>query len=350
MLLFHTGRFSLGWTGVVLFFVLSGYLITGILLEGKGRPGYFGNFYARRALRIFPAYYLMLALTWWIRRDFTVGSLEPQMELVVPEWTYFLLYVQNYWMGAHGFGTPLSRFLGFSWSLAVEEQFYLVWPLLVYFLRPRALLLLCAVLVAAAPLARIWILWAWDNPMLTLACLPAHLDSLGMGAAICLMSRDARLRGWLSRRAGNGLLAAAGIPLVVLVAVTGLAPYALTSRLQWMRLPGNAFFLTLISLLFGALLILALSGAPRLSSALAWRPLRWLGKISYGVYLYYTLVYFLVSTVFKVSVFLPLPGLHPGDWYLPAVNATQVILTIAVAAFSYRYLERPLLALRERFR
>lgn len=350
VLLFHTGRFSLGWTGVVLFFVLSGYLITGILLEGKERPAYFGNFYARRALRIFPAYYLVLGLTWWIRRDFTLIPAETGVPPTLPEWTYFVLYVQNYWMAAQSFGTPLSHLLGFTWTLAVEEQFYLAWPLLVYFLRPRALLLLCAALVGAAPLLRMGILMASDNPMLTLASLPSHLDSLALGAAICLMSRDARLRGWLTRRSGAALLFAAGIPLGLLVAATGLAPYALTSRLQWMRLPGNAWFLTLVSLLFGAVLILALGGSARLSSALSWRPLRALGKISYGVYLYYTLAYFLVSTAYKVSVALPLPGSGLGAWDLLAVNAAQMALTIAMAAASYRYLERPLLALKERFR
>ena len=130
VLLFHIGRFDLGWTGIVLFFVLSGFLITGILLDGKERAAYFRNFYARRALRIFPAYYFVLGLTWWIKRDFTVSGLESGIESAVPEWTYFLLYVQNYWMGEHWFRTPLSRFLGYTWKLAVEEQFYLVWQLL----------------------------------------------------------------------------------------------------------------------------------------------------------------------------------------------------------------------------
>jgi len=350
VLLFHTGRFSLGWAGVVLFFVLSGYLITGILLDGKERPAYFGNFYARRALRIFPAYYVMLALTWWIKRDFIAGADAAAMQPALPEWTYFLVYAQNYWLGMNEFGTPLSRLLGFSWTLAVEEQFYLAWPLLVYYLRPRALLLVCAALVCAAPLLRMGMLSASDNPMLTLASLSSHLDSLALGAAICLMSRDARLRGRLSRRAGTMLLAAAGIPLVLLVVATGLDSYDLTSRLQWMRLPGNTWFLTLISLVFGAVLILALGGSPRLASFLAWRPLRGLGKISYGVYLYYTLVYFLVSTVYKVSVFLPLSGSRVGEWDLLAINAAQMVLTVAFAAVSYRYLERPLLALKERFR
>jgi peptidoglycan/LPS O-acetylase OafA/YrhL len=350
VLVFHTGRFSLGWTGIVLFFVLSGFLITGILLDGKQRPAYFRNFYARRALRIFPAYYLVLGLTWWIKRDFTVSALEAGLGSSVPEWTYFLVYAQNYWMAAHWFGTPLSRLLGFSWTLAVEEQFYLVWPLLVYFLGARALLLLCAVLVAAAPLLRMWILWASDNPMLTLASLPSHLDSLAIGAAICLMWRDAHLRDWLNRRVGATLFVAAGIPLALLVGGTGFAPYALTSRLQWMRLPGNEWFLTLISLVFGAVLILALSGPRRLTSAMAWRPLRALGKISYGAYLYFTLAYFLVATAYRVSVSFPLPGTPIGDWDLLAINAVQMVLTVAMAAASYRYLERPLLTLKERFR
>ncbi len=209
------------------------------------------------------------------------------MPSALPEWTHFAFYVPNCWMGLHGFGMPLLR---------------------------------------------TWILLASDNPMLTLAALLLHLDSLAMGAAICLMSRDARLRTWLNRRTGAALLVAAGIPLARLVWLTGLAPYALTSRLQRMRLPGNAWFLTLFLLVCGAVLILALRRVSRRSSALTWRPLRALGKISYGVYLYYTLGYFLVSTMYQVFVFLPLPGIYPGEWDLPAINAAQMALTVAMAA------------------
>ena len=348
VLLFHAELFSLGWTGIVLFFVLSGFLITGILLDGKERAGYFGRFYARRALRIFPAYYFVLGLTWWMKREFTLSAPDPQIVSAVPEWIYFVLYVQNYWMAAQWFQTPLSHLMGFSWTLAVEEQFYLIWPLLVYFLGPRTLLLLCAALVAAAPLLRIGIVWASDNTLLAFSSLPAHLDSLAIGAAICLVSRDARLRIWLTRRSGGVLFVAAGIPLALLVGATGVAAYAATN--QWMPLPGNMWFLTLASLVFGAVLILVLSGATRLSEAMNWRPLRLLGKISYGVYLYHTLAYFIVATVYNVSVFLPLPGSPMSGWEIVAIRATQIVVSIAMAAASYRYLERPLLQLKERFR
>jgi peptidoglycan/LPS O-acetylase OafA/YrhL len=348
VLLFHAERFALGWTGIVLFFVLSGFLITGILLDGRRKAAYFRNFYARRALRIFPAYYLVLGLTWWVKRDFTVSGLDVVIDAPALEWAWYLVYLQNYWLGVHWFSTPLARLLNFTWTLAVEEQFYLIWPLLVYFLSARALLTLCGVLVLSAPLARAGMLWATGNPMLTLAALPSHLDSLAVGAAISLMWSDERLRDFVSRRAAALLLLGAGVPLAILVGWHGVDAYAVTNN--WMRLPGNAMFVSLLSLTFGAVLVLSLSGASWWSAALRWAPLSYLGKISYGVYLYHTLVYFLVLGAYRIWVFFPLPGMRIDPWHKALIIVCQIGTTVLLAAASYRYLERPLLALKERFR
>ena len=126
---------TMGWVGVDLFFVLSGYLITGILLRAKAHPHYFRNFFARRVLRIFPLYFLLLAIVFLLSPVLPFGARGP----VWP----FVTYTSNYWVLLHQLGTlstgapylPLAH----TWSLAIEEQFYASLPFLVFFLDPRAL-------------------------------------------------------------------------------------------------------------------------------------------------------------------------------------------------------------------
>src|SRR5262245_30496387 len=136
---------GLGWCGVDLFFALSGFLITGILLQAKGGEDALRNFYLRRALRIFPLYYLVVLARLFILPG---RAFDPW------ESTSYLLYFSNFWRSAHLAVTPFDNFVGPTWSLAVEEQFYLLWPLLVFLLSRRSLLILCVVLLGAAPLAR----------------------------------------------------------------------------------------------------------------------------------------------------------------------------------------------------
>jgi len=123
--------FWAGWSGVDLFFVLSGFLITGILLDGFGAPGYFSRFYKRRALRIFPLYYLVCAAL-MVATPHLPGA---EWSAIYPTWKGWLsygLFLQNWWM-PHFENT--HRLIGHLWSLGVEEQFYLVWPTCVFLLR-----------------------------------------------------------------------------------------------------------------------------------------------------------------------------------------------------------------------
>src|SRR5690625_4685275 len=130
---------GLGWIGVDLFFVLSGFLITGILIDSKGNKRYYSNFIGRRILRIFPLYYLvlfiMLFLLPLIGRGFSSGS---NYSFYLRHQGWFWSYLQNWLFSFHGF--PKNLILSHFWSLGVEEQFYLVWPFLVLLL-PKKLLL-----------------------------------------------------------------------------------------------------------------------------------------------------------------------------------------------------------------
>src|SRR6186997_1549382 len=140
-----------GWTGVDLFFVLSGFLITGILLDTRNSRRYFTTFYARRTLRIFPLYYLILFIALVVLPKFPAVDrvLIGQDELIdlPPQWPYWL-YLTNFSIADRGW---VHGWVDVGWSLAIEEQFYLVWPLVIWLCPPRLVALLCAAILVAEP-------------------------------------------------------------------------------------------------------------------------------------------------------------------------------------------------------
>jgi peptidoglycan/LPS O-acetylase OafA/YrhL len=138
-----------GWAAVTLFFALSGFLITGILLDGQKDPSYYRNFYVRRALRIFPLYYAVLFVAFFVLPLW--GTLPPRLAVDESHQLWLWLYLSN-WAEPYGMGG--DAFPHF-WSLAVEEQFYLLWPFLIRHRTPRAVVKLCLALAAAALVIRI---------------------------------------------------------------------------------------------------------------------------------------------------------------------------------------------------
>ena len=139
--------FQNGWMGVDLFFVLSGFLITGILLDSREKPGYFSRFYKRRLLRIFPLYYFAVLVTW-----LTIVLIEkaPDRLQGYDSFTWFFTFTPNIAMGLKNDWLWHSEVFNLNhlWSLAVEEQFYIFWPFVVYFMPKRGLAILCLLLLA----------------------------------------------------------------------------------------------------------------------------------------------------------------------------------------------------------
>ena len=160
------------WVGVDLFFVLSGFLITGILVDARARPGYFKNFYARRVLRIFPLYYLFLAA--WL-------ALTGYQSLWL--WSY----TANIHMAREGW-TAVPSAVDHLWSLAIEEQYYLLWPVVIYFLKPKQALFVCAGLAMLCPLIRFHYFHV-NQPLSAYMLTHARLDSLAWGALLALAVR-----------------------------------------------------------------------------------------------------------------------------------------------------------------
>jgi peptidoglycan/LPS O-acetylase OafA/YrhL len=252
-----------GWTGVNLFFVLSGFLITSILLESRDRERYFRNFYGRRALRIWPVYVLVL-LVCYLNAPWFVGLPVLEAFRTAPWWAY-LLFLQNL------FRLTLPPSIGPTWSLAIEEQYYFLWAPVVRFLRqPWSLAVLLVSALISAPLLRLSH-FAWITPTHTLT----HIDGIAMGSllAIGLHTFPLSRRVWLA-------LGLTGIVAGFLAAGTIAG--------------GTAFLDTALTTGFGGAVLasIASTGARNPVNALLRRgPLAFYGRISYGLYMTHIMVF-----------------------------------------------------------
>jgi peptidoglycan/LPS O-acetylase OafA/YrhL len=311
----------LGWAGVDLFFVLSGFLITRILADSRGALNYFRVFYARRFLRIFPLYYASLFL---LVLAFRVGAGES---------VWYWLYASNVKMTLDGWpATPLSHF----WSLAVEEQYYLVWPLVVSLLPRRALVVLCGGLVLLVPAARAagYVLGAPDLGLYVLT--PFRLDALAAGSLLALVVPGLpEPRRWVPHAVATLALATLATGLVVSRAKDAF----------WGTPPMLTLGFTFLAVAFGAVVFLAVA-LPRgswLPRVLEWSPLRAAGKVSYAMYVFHWPVTFAL----REAGFRP-AAIAPGATGWAAYLAVLLAAVSALAALSWKILEGPCLALKDR--
>jgi peptidoglycan/LPS O-acetylase OafA/YrhL len=252
-----------GWAGVNLFFVLSGFLITSILLEARSKPYYFRNFYARRALRIWPVYVLVLLIC-YANAPWFIGPSVFNAVKAAP-WLAYLLFVQNL------FHLAIPPAIGQTWSLAIEEQYYFLWAPLVRFLRrPWMLTIVLGVALVFSPLMR-RAHFAWITPTHTLI----HLDGIALGSllALCLYTLRFSRRAWL---------------------MTGLTGLVLGIATAATIAGGTAFLDSGLAVGFGgaALAAIASTGARNpLNAALSRGPLAFYGRISYGLYMIHIMVF-----------------------------------------------------------
>ena len=313
--------FGLPWgTGVQLFFVISGFLITGILLDNKPRntsPTASGsvwrNFYLRRALRILPLFYLVLLLSWLL----SVDSIEST-------WPWHAFYLSNVY---YFLGNSPDAFLHF-WSLAVEEQFYFVWPFLVLLLPTRALQTCLIPMIVAAPVFKTVVMSMTGIELvryLPVSCL----DALGIGALLASTARRPLSTTWDAAAVGKACLFV-GLPVAIAVG----ALEAVASQPYWLHAAGH----TGLVLFFGWIVIRAAQGFGGAASAvLRFKPITYLGRISYGIYIYHFFAAKIVSALgIEDSV---------GNGAAGRVAAYSVV-TFAIAAVSWHFFEAPINGLK----
>ena len=316
-----------GWMGVDLFFVLSGFLITGILLDTKGSRHYLRQFYARRVLRIFPLYYGALALFLILLPMLLPG--DRVLRDLTADSVWYWTYLYNVKVAAAGFTS--SSALGHFWSLAVEEQFYLIWPIVVLYLARRHLFGACWAGVVAALFCRIGLRVAGYEVAATVLT-PARMDALAIGGLIALAVRGPHGLEAIARWAAP----VAGV-LALLLAGLLASNTALTS-----------VGYTVVALLCGAILIHVLTASPGgvTSKLFASPTLRFFGRYSYALYvLHHPLLWFRppFSVRFVPTVF----GSHlPAYilWLAIAIGAC-----VAMALLSWHVVEKQFLKLKKLF-
>lgn len=315
---------SCGWAGVDIFFVLSGYLITSILYEQKGAEHYFRNFYMRRVLRLFPLYYFLFLLALALTPILHIHWRLMQMPMLFYGANFVLPFDNSLgWLG------PFNLF--HVWSLAVEEQFYLIWPWIVGGNWPQEILQrVCIVGVVVAPVLRLLLLALHVQPWWIYQSLPTRMDPLLMGA----------------------LLALSPLPSLRTARAVGAAALMILGVQVWVE--HSVFFLTrpMQGLGYSALACLAASTltmslypttmANRICSS---KLLRFYGRYSYGLYLWH----YLFSLQFGELKEWVAQRIHTPP-LAGAVSFSLILLcSTGIAMASYRWLERPFLRLKRRF-
>ncbi len=267
---------NVGWVGVLLFFVLSGFLITGILLDTLQQPHGMRNFLARRALRIFPLYYGTLAFFFLLLP--ALGMQPESVQASAPHQAWLWAYLGNW--------THIEWALPHLWSLAVEEQFYLVWPLVVYLFRTPKAVAVASTIVALGSIAARAVMWHGQvDPGFIYAWTPTRLDALALGALAAAAWRLDGASVWLNRQ-GRWLLPAG-------LALLGVG-FVVTKGYARLSAIGQILGYAVLAAFFTTLVWRAAwqdqqtsSTAPIWHRLLTWAPLTSVGRYSYAMYMFH---------------------------------------------------------------
>ncbi len=332
VLLFHRFLLPVGWLGVQVFFVLSGYLITRILVQSKEQPfvRYLRNFYGRRALRIFPLYYGVIAL---LGLATAAGVHLAGVREGLP---FAATYTYNFWYATKA--TDFSPYITHFWTLCVEEQFYLLWPFAIFLCPAPRLKQFFMAVVLLGPVLRVIGAWWLSRPGATVLFDPSvaldvltstHLDAFATGGFFALFPVPGARRALLI---GGAVWLAAGAALMIThhLPKTSLG-YPIGMGFGYAYLWGYSLINVLSGLLIDCLINRRLF--PALFEA---RPLAYLGRISYGLYvLHYPLQALTDAALPHSSISVRLP--------------VHVLLTVAFASASFHFWETPFLAFKNRW-
>ena len=346
----HADYVYIGWVGVQLFFVLSGFLITDILLrmkETESGKDFFKKFYGRRFLRIFPLYYFYLALMLIVTAILlNIGYRANYMHLFQSQSPYAFVYGYNLFNASAAY-TGESRLIGHLWSLSTEEQFYIFWPLILFLTPKKHLKNLIVAAIVFGPLFRLGITvlyrfadpaFLYENMGVVIYVLPfSQVDAFALGALITQFDfPKARQQFFV---------------LLALLPVVGLATqYYSTATLDTSSALGFLFPLKYdlkqvwgyfyLNYLF-ALLIHLVVKEKMFLRVLDTKAMRYLGKISYGLYVYHYAVIWFVSRIRDVGIQEPVAK--------PLTLILSAAATFLLAHFSFKYFEKPILDLKDKY-
>ncbi|MEO6873557.1 MAG: acyltransferase [Opitutaceae bacterium] len=316
---------ALSWSGVDLFFVLSGFLIGGLLMDHRTSPSLTRVFYLRRGLRILPLYYFtLLVLFAWL----SAGSYAH-----LPAWIY-LTFTSNIGIVVrHNWDVGL---LAVTWSLAVEEQFYLVAPWVIRWTKPDRLPRVLGTVIAIAWLVRAGARWSDPNGFASHVLMPCRMDSFAFGMLAACATRSTSFRAWITQHVSRAKVAA--VLMVLPVLALGCFYHSLA---DWQV---SLYGYTSLGLFYGSLiyLVVALRPGP-LVAVLSWSPLVSLGRLSYFIYLWHMILLLSLGRRIMGGNDFPLDSLRA--WL---AVAACVVTTWALAWVSWRVFEGPLVRLGHR--
>jgi peptidoglycan/LPS O-acetylase OafA/YrhL len=321
---------SVGWTGVDLFFVLSGFLITGILYETRGVENFFGAFYARRALRLLPLYFVAIGIVLIAAALFRVSM----SWKAIP----FYIYGANVMLGVRGGVPNFSPYFSclHFWSLALEEQFYTLWPLIVFFVPKRKTLMqICGVGILGALLLRIVLTHFRFSPWIPYTELPTRMDSLLAGGLLALGLRGPRAAAWRSRRMLYSFMVGYCVVLVALFVRARTLFFSSREMTSWGYSMTAGVYVCVVAL------SLVPGTVPNLVGRLP--SLRFFGRYSYGLYVWHQLPE-------PISQGWFIRHIHPLLLGQMAYTIAMLAMFTGVAMASYHLLEARFLRLKSRFR
>jgi len=336
---------DLGWSGVDLFFVLSGFLITGILLKSKQASAgrYFGVFYARRFLRVFPVYYMLLVILLVIVPRISYFE-NTNYFWVVPGNSFpYWAYLSN-WRDQFNAGTHI--FLCVCWSLSIEEQYYLVWPLIAWCTSSRSLAGISLGLFASSALLRSVLFFIAGYPAdMVFRMTFTHLEGIALGSALAVAWQDReRYRLVLLRLARLAL--PLGSALLALVVYAGLTK---ANGEEISYTPTMILTFPLIAVFWGSIMVRSVMMDGIVKSIFTTRFLRLLGKYSYAAYLFqFAAAWFVDIVLAQAHRRLPVIPELTGPAGLLAKFALQVAATYGFAGLSWKILEGPINAFKDR--
>jgi peptidoglycan/LPS O-acetylase OafA/YrhL len=338
--LYHTFHFvpifEFGWMGVDLFFVLSGFLITDLLLASKKQKHFFRNFYMRRFLRVFPLYYLTLFLFFFLSPYFFSHQNLPQYTYYHQNQFWFWTQLQNWLFVKQGLGN--LPFLSHFWSLAVEEQFYLFWPIVLFLVKDLKKLRIFVIgSIISVLIIRICFWIQNPNDMVKYYCNTlTRTDSVLMGCLLAILLREGKK---ISDNVLKKTLSAC-LLFFALILLSGNS-FSNTNPLL------ATFGYTIVSVFFALILYIFLNNATRLHWIKKLPVLHFIGKISYGIYVFHIPIYFTLS-----SLLMNWLRHNIGMTVIEAlfsIATTSLVVTLVVSSISFYFFEKPILSLKKFF-